>query len=504
MTSLKSPTTPTKSFMATAAAAATAKAEDSAELEKYLAVLATKAATIITATRSSGGRLTSNCNPQPATADWFGLAIHEPASIRTEVKELTRDHIPVIDKAFGVQVSAVLPTHELIPLEYWWLWFDAAAVEKDAHIRSTVYNRMTILLKSIIVVLRASPVNSLIRQNDYFKFTHKMFVGDPDVRNLQSVAKTFKIGPLKTPYGAVYFSGACRETAFSEGSLVSHPLNEQLPRELTPRRSVSETSNIPVRLGVSNKMGERNSSASPGHSPLLDSRRPSETGSPRQIRFAPTGGPAHLIEAPPPKTFAEMQYTGAFASPCKSASESDDETYEIPDRAFADLVSYPDDDDFGSPRYPVQELLKATRPKSILKDVPSKATTSDETTAGRSDGMSPKSAKVSLLAQLSRMDDDDDGFEEDGDLDGYSVRPAFAPPKSQVGSHDLAAFYHQCQAAPNSLKFLEKKGVTVSRTVKSLSQKLVGMESELLEFDKFVDDLRVVGGESSWIMTSSP
>jgi hypothetical protein len=82
-------------------------------------------------------------------------------------------------------------------------------------------------------------------------------------------------------------------------------------------------------------------------------------------------------------------------------------------------------------------------------------------------------------------------------------RPAFAPPKTQAGSHDLAAFFHDCQAAPNSLKFLERKGVSVSRTVKSLSQKLVGMETELLEFDKFVDDLRVIGGESSWIMTSS-
>lgn len=36
-------------------------------------------------------------------------------------------------------------------------------------------------------------IHSLIRQNDYFKFTHKMFVGDPDLRSLQSVAKTFKV-----------------------------------------------------------------------------------------------------------------------------------------------------------------------------------------------------------------------------------------------------------------------------------------------------------------------
>ena len=39
----------------------------------------------------------------------------------------------------------------------------------------------------------------------------------------------------------------------------------------------------------------------------------------------------------------------------------------------------------------------------------------------------------------------------------YFQRPAFAPRKTLTGSNDLAAFYHQCQAAPNSLKFLEKK-----------------------------------------------
>lgn len=72
---------------------------------------------------------------------------------------MTRDHTPVIDKAFGVQIIAHLPTHEEIPLEYWWLWFDSSVRDQDARVSSVVYNRMGILLKSLIVVLRASPVN---------------------------------------------------------------------------------------------------------------------------------------------------------------------------------------------------------------------------------------------------------------------------------------------------------------------------------------------------------
>ena len=146
----------------------------------------------------------------------FGLAVRETAQLRQEVKELTKDHVSVVDKAFGVAVIAQLPTSEEIPLEYWWLWFDPSVVEKDIQVKSTVYNRMATLLRSVAVVLRASPMNRfvcsslfrcivhmcsakvlfcfrLVRQNDYFKFTHKLFVGDPDIRDLQTVSKTFKV-----------------------------------------------------------------------------------------------------------------------------------------------------------------------------------------------------------------------------------------------------------------------------------------------------------------------
>ena len=45
--------------------------------------------------------------------------------------------------------------------------------------------------------------------------------------------------------------------------------------------------------------------------------------------------------------------------------------------------------------------------------------------------------------------------------------------------------------------------MSVVRTVKTLSQKLVGLESEFADFEKFVDDLKQNGDESSWIMTAS-
>jgi hypothetical protein len=138
-----------------------------------------------------------------------------------------------------------------------------------------------------------------------------------------------------------------------------------------------------------------------------------DLGSPKQIRFAPAGTP-NFVEIP--KTFAEMQYTGAFASPSKSISESDEDTYEIPDKAFADLVSFPDDEDF-EPRNPIQDPLKS-RPKSILKDVPSR-TGLDEIGSGKPEGFSPKLGSLSLMAQLSLVDEDD-GFNED-DLDADSV-----------------------------------------------------------------------------------
>ncbi|GAU98610.1 hypothetical protein RvY_09734 [Ramazzottius varieornatus] len=459
----------------------TGSAEEVADLEKFLSILSLKTATIITEARR-GGKFTSDCNPQPTHADWFGLAVRESAQLRQEVKDLTKDHVSVMDKAFGVAVVAQLPTLEEIPLEYWWLWFDPSVVEKDIQVKSTVYNRMATLLRSIAVVLRASPMNRLVRQNDYFKFTHKLFVGDPDVRELQTVAKTFKIGPLKTPLGSIYFSGACRETAFSD-SPVSHPLTEPLLRG-TRTREQEAVNEIPSMVAAA-KGTERAVASSPRASPLLDMKRRNDDGTPRQIRFSTNGNNDK------PRTFAELQYTGAFASPAKPSSDSEEDTYEIPDSAFAELVNFPDDEDLDGPVVSIAPGLSKTHPKSILKETSSRSSLEGKMEIGAALPSFP------LLDHLTLIDD---GFGDEDD-EGDMVRPAFAPPRSQLGSQDLVAFYRECQTAPDSLTFLDKKNMSVVRTVKTLSQKLVGLESELAEFEKFVDDLKQSGDEASWIMS---
>lgn len=116
-------------------------------------------------------------------------------------------------------------------------------------------------------------------------------------------------------------------------------------------------------------------------------------------------------------TFADLQYTGAFAVASKSPSDSDDDSYELPDKAFADLVSPPEEEDDGATdsnnRFPYSNDNK--QPKSILKDAQNKT---------KLDLSVPKNveyAPQSEITALSCLSFTDDGFEEDDVMDAELV-----------------------------------------------------------------------------------
>ncbi|XP_055333310.1 autophagy-related protein 13-like isoform X2 [Paramacrobiotus metropolitanus] len=458
------------------------------DLQKYVSILAQKAASLIVEARTGQKCSTSS---KPSNADWFGLAVREVPNVRQDFKEMTKDHKAVLDKPFGVEIIARLPTStEEIPIEYWWLWFDEDIRDQDVRVRYLVYNRMAVLLKSIIVSLRASPVNKLVRQNDYFKFSHRLFVGKPNLDSLSPIAKNYKIGPLKTPYGSIFFMGACRETAFSE---------TQSPRSVSdPVPVATEKFSGNPRFAFH---GRSSLSRTPEKSPSSHGSVPAESPvSEGRIHVEFGQFPAHQDlhgyknEQRKVLRFADLQCTGAFAVPSKSPSDSDDDSYELPDRAFATLYPFVDDEDDTDNAAVLPEISKSS-PKAVKE-----ALKRDKT-----DAVVVKNVEFVLqpeISLLSHASFPDDGFDEDDVLEAERVRPAFAPSRTRTGSNDLANFYHTCQLAPVNLKSLEKRGVNLAHTVKSLNQNLMGMESQLHEFDKFVEDLRQIG-DSSWVMTMS-
>lgn len=91
----------------------------------------------------------------------FGLAVKSQPKLSAEIKEVCKNS-SILDQPFAIEVFAQSPTAEKIPVEFWWLWVDPDNVDKDVPVRYAVYNRMAILLKSVIVVLRASPINRFV------------------------------------------------------------------------------------------------------------------------------------------------------------------------------------------------------------------------------------------------------------------------------------------------------------------------------------------------------
>ncbi|XP_017008221.2 autophagy-related protein 13 homolog [Drosophila takahashii] len=192
------------------------------DLEKFIKFLVLKSTQVVVQSRL-GEKMQTQCNPL-AGSDWFNIAVQDHPEVLEETKralnlktgESILQRLPLC-----VEISLKTAEGDQMVLEVWSLDLippqngssppdpEGHQTLKAAH---AIYNRMGIMLKSLISLTRTTPAYKLSRRQcpDSYGIFYRIYVDRPQVHTLGEGHKHVKIGQLSTIVGSLVMSVAYR------------------------------------------------------------------------------------------------------------------------------------------------------------------------------------------------------------------------------------------------------------------------------------------------------
>lgn len=201
-------------FVEKMASQSSSGSQDKGSLEKFVKILAMKSAQIIVQSRL-GEKIKTDCNPKSSGNDWFNIAIVDQPDVLAETKKVLQisQHESIITRLpLCVEISLQTVEEDNMVLEVWSL-----AVQKDQcdlQVRAThaIYNRMGLLLKSLLSVTRSTPAYKLSRRQsaDSYQIFYRIYIGEPQTHQLGDGHKQLRVGQLCTQIGTLTMAVAYR------------------------------------------------------------------------------------------------------------------------------------------------------------------------------------------------------------------------------------------------------------------------------------------------------
>ncbi|XP_071567195.1 autophagy-related protein 13 homolog isoform X2 [Temnothorax nylanderi] len=185
--------------------------QDKKDLEKFTKYLALRAAQIIVQSRS-GQKVNTTCKPDSSAGDWFNLAIKELSEVSADAKRALCGEIVSSAVPLCIEISLKTVEGDKMVLETWSLGVLPEQSDPTVRVTYTVYNRMGILLKSLISVSRVTPAYKLSRRQgpDSYTMCYRLYMGEPQLHNLGDNYKHVRVGQLCTPVGTIHLSVSYR------------------------------------------------------------------------------------------------------------------------------------------------------------------------------------------------------------------------------------------------------------------------------------------------------
>ncbi|XP_031568119.1 autophagy-related protein 13-like isoform X2 [Actinia tenebrosa] len=450
-------------------------AKDQKDFDKFLKFLSFKAVQVIVQSRL-GDKVHTRSKPNNRGQDWFNLAIDDMPEITSETKKSMGGNLPSVQTPMCIEISLQTSEGESMVLETWCLGINNKQ-DPHAKITFTVYNRMGMLLKSLISVARVTPSYRLARKQmsgDYV-ICYRIYFGDVRVKELGEGFQTVNVGSVGTPVGSVTLSAAYRTSLSMTGSQPAMPVKSDHYSSNSCQRQASWDSPVPCSsaaqaqfhkgAGVKHVADEIASASETevttcGRTPTHF--KVSNRLSPTLWRNASNQRPNSI----PQSIDVAMDHhaKGAFAtSPVSN---------EIPLPAlsstppFASLLS--DRKSLGSRSDTTDGISRVTQRRN-------------STSSNRKDS---SSESVDTRPPASNTTPSLWGGEDDFVL--VELRPAFA----SSADGDLGMFYRECQTAPPLTLFQENKDQTLDTIMVDLDQQLSSYHECLPMFDELVANLQ--------------
>jgi len=176
---------------------------DQKDLDKFTKYLAVKTVQVVVQARL-GERVTAPSKPDDCTS-WFNLAVKDNTEVMSETKRAMGGQVPCPGLPLVCEISLKTSEGDSLVLELWRLAVVAGG-DPSVKVTHTVYNRMSLLLKSLVTVARVTPAYRLSRRQgaDSYVICFRVFLGDPHQGpDLGEGALTAKVGQVTTPTSTI-------------------------------------------------------------------------------------------------------------------------------------------------------------------------------------------------------------------------------------------------------------------------------------------------------------
>uniref|UniRef100_A0A8C7DJK5 Autophagy-related protein 13 n=1 Tax=Oncorhynchus kisutch TaxID=8019 RepID=A0A8C7DJK5_ONCKI len=481
--------------------------QDKKDLDKFIKFFALKTVQVIVQARL-GEKVCTRSLSSPTGSDWFNLAIKDIPEVTHEAKKALSGQLPGIGRSMCVEISLKTSEGDSMELETWCLEMNEKC-DKDIKVSYTVYNRLSLLLKSLLAITRVTPAYKLSRKQGHdYVILYRIYFGEVQLTGLGEGFQTVRVGVVGTPIGTITLSCAYRtnlafmstrqfeRTAPIMGIIIDHfverpfgnmghmrPCNYRAPGEdegayngvedsqevcttsfstsppsqvrMSPLSNVDLCNMCNFRGGVHGEMGipgkeggiPQQVPVQPCHGAQAEHGRVSSSKHPTLSRSIEVKGvsPCDVLET----TFTRK--VGAFVN--KPGTQVTTASLDLPFAAFAPRA------------YDLEENDPMVQPPE------SPATSSP------------------LQGSLHSQGSGESGGPAQDDFVMVDFKPAFS--KDDLLPMDLGTFYREFQNPPQLASLtIDVSSQSMAEDLDSLPEKLAVYEKNIDEFDAFVDTLQ--------------
>ncbi|XP_052508277.1 autophagy-related protein 13 isoform X5 [Budorcas taxicolor] len=459
--------------------------QDRKDLDKFIKFFALKTVQVIVQARL-GEKICTRSSSSPTGSDWFNLAIKDIPEVTHEAKKALAGQLPAVGRSMCVEISLKTSEGDSMELEIWCLEMNEKC-DKEIKVSYAVYNRLSLLLKSLLAITRVTPAYRLSRKQGHeYVILYRIYFGDVQLNGLGEGFQTVRVGTVGTPVGTITLSCAYRiNLAFMStrhfertppimGIIIDHfvdrPYPSSSPMHPCNYRTTGEDTGVTCpSVEDSQEVCATSFSTSP----------PSQLMVPGKEGGVPLGPnqPAHGAQADQERLATYTPSDGAHCAATPSSSE-DAETVSNGSEGRA------------SPHDVLETIFVRKVGAFVNKPINQVTLTSLDIPFAM---FAPKNLELEDTDPMGSLHSDGSSGGSSGhtqdDFVMIDFKPAFS--KDDILPMDLGTFYREFQNPPQlSSLSLDIGAQSMAEDLDSLPEKLAAHEKNVREFDAFVETLQ--------------
>ncbi|XP_072193278.1 autophagy-related protein 13 isoform X9 [Excalfactoria chinensis] len=439
--------------------------QDRKDLDKFIKFFALKTVQVIVQARL-GEKICTRSSSSPTGSDWFNLAIKDIPEVTHEAKKALAGQLPAVGRSMCVEISLKTSEGDSMELEIWCLEMNEKC-DKEIKVSYTVYNRLSLLLKSLLAITRVTPAYRLSRKQGHeYVILYRIYFGEVQLSGLGEGFQTVRVGTVGTPVGTITLSCAYRinlafmSTRAGEDNGAVYPSVEDSQEVCTTSFSTSPPSQL---VGPGKEGGVPPVPNQPAHGTQADQER----------MCTPLDG-VHYSAATPSSSEDTETVSNSSEGKCGSPHDLLETIFIRKVGAFVNK--------------PINQVTMANLDIPFAMFAPKNVELEDN------DPMvnPPDSPETESPLQGSLHSEGSSGSSAGNTHDDFVMidfKPAFS--KDDILPMDLGTFYREFQNPPQlSSLSIDIGAQSMAEDLDSLPEKLAVHEKNVKEFDAFVETLQ--------------